>query len=165
MYKTCSNVASNMKGGVVCAEPRRDAFVAFGFSISSLQVASGFACSVASLSLCPDHYLPGVHNLHCKHLADHQFDWGESSTCSEAHARIQHIPPPSPMSQEKVYRCQRRIKFIRTFSNIEIKILYEPMIRYESKPISDYVFVCASADCEARHVYKANATHEGNTNK
>jgi hypothetical protein len=41
--------------------------------ISSLQVASSFARSVASLSLLLNNYLPGLHNLHCKVFADHQF--------------------------------------------------------------------------------------------
>ena len=54
------------------AQQRAD--ITFKLSVSSLQVASSFACSVASLSLFPDHYLPGHHNLHCKVLADHQFD-------------------------------------------------------------------------------------------
>jgi hypothetical protein len=53
----------------------------FKLSIPSLQVACGFACSVASLSLCPHHQLPEHRNLHCNALADHQFDWGELSTC------------------------------------------------------------------------------------
>ena len=42
--------------------------------ISSLKVASSCACSVASLRLLPDHYLPGHPNLHCKVLAHHHFD-------------------------------------------------------------------------------------------
>jgi len=41
---------------------------------SSLQAASGFACSVASLSLFPNHHLPGHHNFRGKVLADRQFD-------------------------------------------------------------------------------------------
>jgi hypothetical protein len=48
--------------------------IAFHLRISSLQAASGFACSVASLSLFPYHYLPGHHNFRCEVLADHQFD-------------------------------------------------------------------------------------------
>jgi len=35
---------------------------------------SGLACSVASLSLCPDHYLPGCHNLRRSTLAARWFD-------------------------------------------------------------------------------------------
>jgi hypothetical protein len=31
-------------------------------------------CAVAMLSMFPDLYLLGHHNLHCKVLADHQFD-------------------------------------------------------------------------------------------
>jgi hypothetical protein len=60
-------------------------------------VACSFACSVASLSLVPDHYLPGHHNLQFKVVADHQFDSGElSSICAVALIELQMSPPPFP---------------------------------------------------------------------
>jgi len=37
-----------------------------------------FACSVASLSQFPDHYLPGCHCLHIDNLADYQLGKGRS---------------------------------------------------------------------------------------
>jgi hypothetical protein len=52
----------------------RDESLTFEFSVSSLQAASSFARSVASLRMVPDQYLPGHHKLHCKVSADHQFD-------------------------------------------------------------------------------------------
>jgi hypothetical protein len=70
--------------------------ITFELSISSLQAASSFACSVASLSLLPDHYLPGHHNLHWKVLADHRFDCGELPACAVALTEIQFSPPPFP---------------------------------------------------------------------
>ena len=36
-----------------------------------LQVAPGFACSVASLNQSPGHQLPGCHSLRCGTLADY----------------------------------------------------------------------------------------------
>jgi hypothetical protein len=63
---------------------QRCRYYTFEFDISSLQVTSSFTCSVASLSLLPDHYLPGHHTLHCKVLADLHFDWGGLSTCAVA---------------------------------------------------------------------------------
>jgi len=51
-----------------------DVSATFHLKISSLQAASAFACSVASLSLLPKHYLLGHHNFRCKALADRQFD-------------------------------------------------------------------------------------------
>jgi hypothetical protein len=73
-----------------------DADIIFEISFSSLQVASRVACSVASLSLVPNHYLPGHHNLHCKVFADHKFDCGELSACAVALTEIQFCPPPFP---------------------------------------------------------------------
>jgi hypothetical protein len=55
-----------------------------------------FACSVACISLFPDHYLPGRHNLHCKVLAYHQFDCGELSACAVALTEMQFSPTPFP---------------------------------------------------------------------
>ena len=51
---------------------------------------------MVGLSLFPDHYLPGHHNLHCKVLADHHFDRGELSSCAVALTEIQISPPPFP---------------------------------------------------------------------
>ena len=39
-----------------------------------------FLCSVASLELCPDHYLPAQGNMHYPVLAGHMLDLGEPST-------------------------------------------------------------------------------------
>jgi hypothetical protein len=55
-----------------------------------------FAFSVACCSLLPDHYLPGRRNLHCKVLADHQFDCGGLSACAVALTEMQFSPPPFP---------------------------------------------------------------------
>jgi len=68
------SIADKTKGGVVCWAPGSGADIALHLRISSLQAASGFACSVASLSLFPNHYLAGHHNFRCKVLADRQFD-------------------------------------------------------------------------------------------
>jgi hypothetical protein len=67
-------VPTRQKGGGASCQPSSGADITFEFIISSVQVASSFACSVESLSLLPDHYLPGHDNLHCKVFVDHQFD-------------------------------------------------------------------------------------------
>jgi hypothetical protein len=77
-------------------EPGSGADIAFEFSTSSLQVVSSFACSVASLRVLPDYYLPGHHNLHCKVFADHQFYCGELSTCAVAITEIPFSWTPFP---------------------------------------------------------------------
>ena len=44
-----------------------------------LQVAPGFACSVASLNQSPGHQLPGCHSLRCGTLADYPLGQGKPS--------------------------------------------------------------------------------------
>jgi hypothetical protein len=68
------SIADETKGEVACCAPGSGADIALHLRISSLQVTSGFACSVASLSLFPNHYLPGQHNFRCTVPADRQFD-------------------------------------------------------------------------------------------
>ena len=81
----CSGKWEIEKGCSCVAEFSRDGSllkIAFRPSVSSLQVASSFACSVTSLSHSPDFQLPGCYHLHGKNLADHQFDRGGPSTCT-----------------------------------------------------------------------------------
>ena len=51
-----------------------------------LQVVFSSACSVASLSQCPNHYLPGHIHLHERALADFLFGWGNPSTWHAGYA-------------------------------------------------------------------------------
>ena len=67
-------------------------------SVLSLHVALSFACSVASLSHCPNHYRPGRHNLHCSTLADYLLDQGGLSTCFAGRSReLGTTPSPCPV--------------------------------------------------------------------
>ena len=51
-----------------------------------------FACSVASLSRCLSHYLPGCLDLHHGILAGYLLGWGSPSTRSAWHAVHAHAP-------------------------------------------------------------------------
>ena len=68
--------------------------VAFWPSIPPLQVVPSFACSVASLSRCPGHQLPGRHGLRQVILADYLLDQGGPSTCIAGHVALQCTPSP-----------------------------------------------------------------------
>ena len=62
----------------------------FWTSIRSLQVASRFVCSVASLDRSQDHYLPGCDDLHHHVLAVYLLDMGGPSTCLWRRAVFEH---------------------------------------------------------------------------
>ena len=57
-----------------------------------LQVVLSFACSVASLSRCPSHYLPGHHHLRGGDLADYPFGRGNPSTWLAARTALRDTP-------------------------------------------------------------------------
>ena len=57
-----------------------------------LQVVLSFACSVASLSRCPSHYLPGHHHFRGGDLADYPFGWGSPSTWLAARTALRDTP-------------------------------------------------------------------------
>ena len=57
-----------------------------------LQVVLSFACSVASLSRCPSHYLPGHHHFRGGDLADYPFGWGSPSTWLAARTELRDTP-------------------------------------------------------------------------
>ena len=63
-------------------------------SVLSLHVALSFACSVASLSHCPNHYRPGSHSLHCSTLADYLLDQGGLPTCFAGRRELGTTPSP-----------------------------------------------------------------------
>ena len=54
-------------------------------TIPPLRTLLGFACSVASLSRCPNHYPPGHHCLRCAALVECPLGQGEPSTRPEGH--------------------------------------------------------------------------------
>ena len=60
-----------------------------------LKVVPSFACSVASLSRCPGHQLPGCHSLRRGILADYLLDRGGPSTCRAGHIVLQCTPSPN----------------------------------------------------------------------
>ena len=62
------------KGGVVRRELRSGLQSCLGSWSHHCTVVSGFACSVSSLSQCPDHHLPDHPSLRQGDLADHWFD-------------------------------------------------------------------------------------------
>ena len=60
-----------------------------------------FACSVASLSRCLSHYLPGCLDLHHGILVGYLLGWGSPSTWIAWLAGHSHVPiPPSIVLQE-----------------------------------------------------------------
>jgi len=60
------------------------------------QVVLSFACSVASLSLSPSHYLPGHPHLRRGVLADYLFGKGSPSTWFAGHTTVHGAPSAKP---------------------------------------------------------------------
>jgi hypothetical protein len=61
-----------------------------------LQVVLSSACSVASLSRCPSHYLPGHPHLRGDALADCLFGRGSPSTWCAGHRPLHDTPSVKP---------------------------------------------------------------------
>ena len=85
------------KDEVVDLQLSRGFCIAFKAIILSLQAGLSFACSVASLSLCPNPYLPGYLSLRRGILADCLLDQGGLSTCSAGHGWSISTASPSPL--------------------------------------------------------------------
>jgi len=66
----------------------------FRVIVLSLPVVPSFACSVASLGLIPEHYLPADSNLHCHHLAAYWLDVGDPSTHHVGLVGFHEFPSP-----------------------------------------------------------------------
>ena len=63
-----------------------------------------FACSVASLSRCLSHYLPGFLSLHYGILVGYLLGWGIPSAWSAWHASHDHTPPCMSDSQQEILK-------------------------------------------------------------
>ena len=63
-----------------------------------LQVVLSFACSVASLSRCPNHYLPGHLRLREVDLADYPFGRGNPSTWRAGRTPFHDVTSAKPPS-------------------------------------------------------------------
>jgi len=61
----------------------------------------GFACSVASLSRSPCHYLPGHHSLRRAALVECPLGQGKPSTQPVGHSADTHTPSASPHSGDR----------------------------------------------------------------
>ena len=76
------------------------------------QVVLSFACSVASLSLSPSHYLPGRPRLRRGVLADYLFGKGSPSTWCAGRTTVHGAPSATPPfgAQRGITlpRCKRR---------------------------------------------------------
>ena len=63
-----------------------------------------FACSVASLSRCLSHYLPGCLSLHYGILVGYLLGWGIPSAWSAWHAPHDHTPSCMSDSQQEILK-------------------------------------------------------------
>ena len=81
-----------------------------------LQVVLSSACSVASLSRCPSHYLPGHPHLRVDALADYPFGRGNPSTWRTGRTALHDIPSAKlPFGAQRSmtlsrYQLQRQLK-------------------------------------------------------
>ena len=64
-------------------------------TIPPLRTLLGFACSVASLNRCPNHYPPGHQGFRHAALVACPLGQGEPSTWCEGHDEITYTPPTS----------------------------------------------------------------------
>ena len=80
------------KGGVVHLAHSRGHCIAFWPSIPPLQVVPSSACSVASLSRFPSHYLPGHPHLREGALAAYLFGQGSPSTWCTGRTAVHDTP-------------------------------------------------------------------------
>ena len=79
-----------------------------------LQVVLSFACSVASLSRCPNHYLPGHLRLREVDLADYPFGRGNPSTWRAGRTPFHDVtsakPPSGAQRSMTLPRCNLDFK-------------------------------------------------------
>ena len=93
--------------------------ILFWLMFLPLQVAPGFACSVASLNQSPGHQLPGCHSLRCGTLADYLLGQDKPSTQFAGHVLLPHNPPPSSAKRQGFWHPQRFV--VLTTPNAEME--------------------------------------------
>ena len=87
--RPCFNI---MKAGVVPLVRCRGLCIPLWAVFPPLQVVLSSACSVASLSRFPSHYLPGHPHFREDALADYPFGKGNPSTCFAGHTAVRNNP-------------------------------------------------------------------------
>ena len=88
--------AINNKAAVVPLLHCRGRCIPLWAVFPSLQVVLSFACSVASLSRFPSHYLPCQLQLPETATADYLFDWGNPSTWCAGLAAVHGTSAATP---------------------------------------------------------------------
>ena len=78
---------------VTCA---RGIYIPLRPAVPPLTAQRSFACSVASLSQYPRHYLPGHRGLHHTDPAGCHLGWDRPSTWSAAHDTVPNTPANHP---------------------------------------------------------------------